>query len=145
MIQYFCQYGNMFIQGDFVMKLDTACIHAIKDETYATKAVAVPIYQSATFAHPSVSQSTGYDYSRSGNPTREYAERLLACLGGGVAALAFSTGMATIPTPMELFLLETKLSRLKICMAAANQARDQRQVSALISRNRGRGRHPLKI
>ncbi|MDR1821389.1 MAG: PLP-dependent aspartate aminotransferase family protein [Oscillospiraceae bacterium] len=85
------------------MKPDTACIHAARDNTTSTGTVAVPIYQSATFAHPGVGQSTGYDYSRSQNPTREHAEKLVAALEGGFGALAFSTGMAAIATLMELF------------------------------------------
>lgn len=85
------------------MKPETACVHAAKDRSNATGAVAVPIYQSATFAHPGVGQSTGYDYSRSGNPTREYAEELVAALEGGAGATAFPSGMAAITTLMELF------------------------------------------
>ena len=85
------------------MRPETACIHAAKDKTQNTGAVAVPIYQSATFSHPGVGQSTGYDYSRSGNPTREYAEALLAALEDGAGALGFSTGMAAISALMELF------------------------------------------
>ena len=48
------------------MKLETACIHAIRDKTHTTGAVPVPIYQAATFAHPGVGQSTGYDLIHSG-------------------------------------------------------------------------------
>jgi len=85
------------------MKPETACIHAVRDTTQSTGAVAVPIYQSATFAHPAVGQSTGYEYTRTKNPTREHVEKLLAALEGGVDALAFSSGMAAIATLMELF------------------------------------------
>jgi cystathionine gamma-synthase len=85
------------------MKPETACIHAVRDATHSTGAVAVPIYQSATFAHPAVGQSTGYDYTRSSNPTRAHAEKLLAALEGGVDAMAFSSGMAAIANLMELF------------------------------------------
>jgi cystathionine gamma-synthase len=65
--------------------------------------VAVPIYQTSTFAHPSVGQSTGYDYSRTQNPTREHAEKLLAALEGGAGASAFASGMAAVSALMELF------------------------------------------
>ncbi|MDR3091871.1 MAG: PLP-dependent aspartate aminotransferase family protein [Clostridiales bacterium] len=85
------------------MKLETACIHAARDLTHGTGAVSAPIYQSATFAHPGVGQSTGYDYSRLQNPTREHAEKLVAALEGGAAALAFSSGMAAMTALMELF------------------------------------------
>ncbi|MCL2591109.1 MAG: PLP-dependent aspartate aminotransferase family protein [Betaproteobacteria bacterium] len=85
------------------MKPETACIHAVRDATHSTGAVAVPIYQSATFSHLALGQSTGYDYSRTNNPTREHVERLLTALEGGVDAMAFSSGMAAIATLMELF------------------------------------------
>ena len=86
------------------MKPETACIHAVRDTTHSTGAVTVPIYQSATFSHPAPGQSTGYDYSRTQNPTREHVEKMLAALEGGVDALAFSSGMAAIATLMELFV-----------------------------------------
>jgi len=85
------------------MKLETACIHATRDKTHSTGAVPVPIYQAATFAHLGVGQSTGYDYSRTQNPTREHVEKLVAALEGGVGACAFSTGMAAISLLMEIF------------------------------------------
>lgn len=85
------------------MKLDTLCIHANKIEHNPTGAVSVPIYQSATFAHPGVGQSTGYDYGRLQNPTREHLEKVMAKLENGVDAMAFTTGMAATTTLMELF------------------------------------------
>jgi len=85
------------------MRPETACIHAVRNTTHSTGAVAVPIYQSATFAHPAVGQSTGYEYARTQNPTREHVEKLLAALEGGADAMAFSSGMAAVATMMELF------------------------------------------
>jgi len=85
------------------MKPETVCIHAARDKSHLTGAVAVPIYQSATFAHPCVGQSTGYDYSRTQNPTREHVEKVVAALEGGAGACAFASGMAAIATLMELF------------------------------------------
>ncbi|HJF31086.1 MAG TPA: PLP-dependent transferase, partial [Sporosarcina psychrophila] len=85
------------------MDIRTRCIHGSKDGTHLTGAVTVPIYQSATFGHPAVGESTGYDYSRLQNPTREQLENTVAGLEGGVDAMAFSTGMAAITTMMELF------------------------------------------
>ena len=86
-----------------MMDIRTLCIHGSKDETHCTGAIAVPIYQTATFEHPAVGESTGYDYSRLQNPTREHLENTVARLEGGVDAMAFSTGMAAITTMMELF------------------------------------------
>lgn len=66
-------------------------------------AVSFPIYQTATFAHKGVGESTGYDYSRLQNPTREQLEKVVSALENGVDALAFTTGMAAISVLMELF------------------------------------------
>lgn len=86
-----------------VPSIRTLCVHGARDGHNTTGAVTVPVYQSATFAHPDVEQSTGYDYSRLQNPTREALEKTVAALEGGVDALAFSTGMAALATLMELF------------------------------------------
>lgn len=85
------------------MDIQTKCVHGCSQQLGATGAVSVPIFQSATFAHPGVGQSTGYDYSRLQNPTREHLEKTMAALEGGFDAMAFSTGMAAIATLMELF------------------------------------------
>ena len=85
------------------MKPETACIHAARDKSHSTGAVTVPIYQSSTFAHPAFGESTGYDYSRTQNPTREHVEKLIAALEGGAGATAHTSGMAAISTLMELF------------------------------------------
>jgi cystathionine gamma-synthase len=86
------------------MDISTFCIHGSdEDPTDCTGSVTMPIYQTATFAHPAVGQSTGYDYSRLQNPTREHLEKTVAKLEHGVDAMAFSTGMAAITAVMELF------------------------------------------
>ena len=74
----------------------TKCIYGNheKFEDDRTGAISFPIYQTATYAHPAVGQSTGYDYSRLQNPTREQLEKIVASLEGGLDALAFSSGMA---------------------------------------------------
>jgi cystathionine gamma-synthase/cystathionine beta-lyase len=68
-----------------------------------TGGISFPIYPSATYRHPGVGQSTGYDYTRSGNPTRELLENALADLEGGTRGLAFSSGMAALTTLMLHF------------------------------------------
>jgi len=85
------------------MDFKTLCIHGNKKKYDSTGAVSVPIFQSATFAHPAVGQSTGYDYSRLQNPTREHLEITIAGLECGRDAMAFSSGMAAIAALMELF------------------------------------------
>jgi len=84
------------------MEKETLCVHG-NDFTEPTGAVSVPIYQSATFRHIGLGQSTGYDYSRLQNPTRYAVEKTVASLEGGVDAIAFSTGMAAITCLTELF------------------------------------------
>jgi cystathionine beta-lyase/cystathionine gamma-synthase len=85
------------------LDISTLCIHGSDDSSHTTGSVTVPIYQTATFVHPAVGQSTGYDYSRVQNPTREQLENIIAKLENGVDALAFSSGMAAISAMMELF------------------------------------------
>lgn len=85
------------------MDISTLCVHGSEDRTNSTGAISVPIYQSATFVHPGVGASTGYDYSRVQNPTREQLEKIVAKLESGVDAIAFSSGMAAITAMMELF------------------------------------------
>lgn len=68
-----------------------------------TGAVTVPIYQTATFRHPGLGQSTGYDYSRSGNPTRQALEDGVARLDDAARGFAYSSGMAAIANLLLLF------------------------------------------
>ncbi|MEJ2137595.1 MAG: aminotransferase class I/II-fold pyridoxal phosphate-dependent enzyme, partial [Desulfofustis sp.] len=63
-----------------------------------TGAISIPIHPSATYRHPGVGESTGYDYTRSGNPTRQVLEEGLAKLEGGARGLVFSSGMAALTT-----------------------------------------------
>ena len=85
--------------------IETKCLHLDKREETCDKsgAISFPIYQTATFAHLGLGKSTGYDYSRLRNPTREQVEKVVANLEGGVEAVAFSSGMAAISAVMELF------------------------------------------
>lgn len=69
----------------------------------ATGSVAVPIYQTATFCHPGLGRSTGYDYSRSKNPTRQVLEDAIARLEGAARGFAYSSGMAAIASLLLLF------------------------------------------
>ncbi|MBR3644941.1 MAG: PLP-dependent transferase [Lachnospiraceae bacterium] len=83
---------------------NTKCLH-LEDEDTGNHygAVSYPIYQTATYAHPGVGQSTGYDYSRLQNPTREQLEKYIAQLECGKEAFALSTGMAAITLLFEIF------------------------------------------
>jgi len=85
------------------MDINTICVHGCDKKFDTTGAVAVPIFASATFAHPGVGQSTGFDYSRALNPTNVHLEDTVAALEGGKSAVAFSSGMAAVSALMELF------------------------------------------
>ena len=67
-----------------------------------TGAVAMPIYQTATFRHPALGRSTGFDYSRTTNPTRQALEQTMAALEGGERAFAFASGLAAIDAALQL-------------------------------------------
>lgn len=86
-------------------KTDTMCVHG--QNIYCRKhpygAVATPIYQTATFSHPAVGSSTGFDYSRESNPTRSELEETINGLEHAVLSLACSSGMAALTLCLELF------------------------------------------
>lgn len=86
-------------------RMETKCLHLEEEERGGNHygAISYPIYQTATYAHLGVGKSTGYDYSRLQNPTREHLEKIVASLENGIDALAFSSGMAAIALMMELF------------------------------------------
>jgi cystathionine gamma-synthase len=84
-------------------KIGTIVVHGCKGYDPQTGAVSFPIYQSATFRHPGLYQTTGYDYSRLQNPTREELENTVANLEGGRFGFAFSSGMAAVSTILALF------------------------------------------
>jgi cystathionine gamma-lyase len=71
----------------------TRAIHVGQEPEPATGAVTVPIYQTATFAQEGVGQHRGYEYARTGNPTRTALEQCVASLESGHHGLAFSSGM----------------------------------------------------
>ena len=83
--------------------ISTALIHGGIYGDERTGAVNVPIYQTSTYEQIHLGQHTGYEYSRTGNPTREALEALIAELEGGVAGFAFASGMAAISAVLTLF------------------------------------------
>lgn len=89
--------------------LDTLAVHAGQQPDPATGAVNVPIYATSTYAQDDVGRlrtglGAGYDYSRSGNPTRTALEECLVALEGGTRALAFASGMAAEDTLLRAVL-----------------------------------------
>jgi cystathionine gamma-lyase len=73
---------------------ETLAIHAGQDADPATGATVVPIYATSTYTQEAPGKHKGYEYSRSGNPTRQALETCLAALEGGERGLAFASGLA---------------------------------------------------
>ena len=85
------------------MKFNSKVIHSGISEDKLTGAVNIPIYQTSTYRQSSVGVHKGYEYSRTGNPTREALEKLISDLEGGTAGFAFASGLAAISTVLMLF------------------------------------------
>ena len=85
------------------MKVSTLLIHGGIDGDAATGAVSVPIYQTSTYRQRALGENTGWEYSRTGNPTRAALEALVADLEGGTHGFAFGSGMAAITAVLSLF------------------------------------------
>jgi cystathionine beta-lyase/cystathionine gamma-synthase len=83
-------------------RFETRAIHTGQDPDAATGATIVPVYQTVTFTQDAVGEHRGYEYSRSGNPTRVALEECLASLEGGRFGLAYGSGMAAIHGAMQL-------------------------------------------
>ena len=88
--------------GSRRMAFATRTIHAGQEHDPATGAVMPPIYLTSTYAQSSPGVHQGYDYGRSGNPTRYAWERCVADLENGVGGFAFASGMAATSTALEL-------------------------------------------
>ena len=85
------------------MKQDTLLAQAGGRRDPATGAISMPIYPSAAYQHPALGQSTGFDYSRTANPTRLALEEVITALDGGAQASAFTSGLAAIDAVLRLF------------------------------------------
>ncbi|NTV26695.1 MAG: PLP-dependent transferase [Chlorobiaceae bacterium] len=85
------------------MSFQTDTIHAGVSPDKAYGAIMTPIYQSSTFVFEDIGKHRGFDYTRSGNPTRAALEECVAALEGCSCAVAVTTGMAAITTVLHLF------------------------------------------
>jgi len=85
------------------MNLHSEIVHIGVCTDEKTGAISTPIYQTATFRHPALGQSTGFDYSRSQNPTRKILEDGIAKLEGGTLGLAFASGMAAVTAVLMVY------------------------------------------
>ncbi|MCA1058990.1 methionine biosynthesis PLP-dependent protein [Rossellomorea aquimaris] len=83
--------------------IDTLLVQAGNRSDPGTGAVSMPLHLSTAFEHKGIGQSTGYDYTRTGNPTRKTLEETLAQLEDGHRGFAFSSGMAAIQAILGLF------------------------------------------
>ena len=83
--------------GD-AMRFETRAVHAGQEPEPTFGAVNVPIYQTSTYAQPEVGKPKRFDYARTGNPTREALQTVLASLEGGKHGLCFASGMAAEAT-----------------------------------------------
>ena len=84
--------------------IETALIHGGSTTDETTGAVNVPIYLTSTFKQDGLGQRRqGWEYARTGNPTRAALESLIAELDGGLAGFAFASGLAAIDTVLHLF------------------------------------------
>ncbi|ASW43350.1 trans-sulfuration enzyme family protein [Clostridium isatidis] len=85
------------------MKIESLLIHGGIDGDERTGAVNVPIYQTSTYKQPKFGVNKGYEYSRTGNPTREALEKLISDLEEGYRGFAFASGMAATTAVLSLF------------------------------------------
>lgn len=85
------------------MKKNSLLIHGGISTDEKTGAVNVPIYQTSTYKQSKFGENTGYEYSRTGNPTREALENLIADIEGGTRGFAFASGLAAISAVLSLF------------------------------------------
>lgn len=85
------------------MRAKTKMIHGGITGDEQTGAVSVPIYQVSTYKQESAGNHSGYEYSRTGNPTRHALETVIADLENGKSGFAFGSGMAAITSVMMLF------------------------------------------
>ncbi|EJE98543.1 trans-sulfuration enzyme family protein [Liquorilactobacillus mali] len=134
------------------MKFNTKLIHGGISQDKATGAVTVPIYQTSTYAQKELGGTPAYEYSRTGNPTREAVEDLVRDLENGTAAFAFASGSAAIHTVFTLFsagdhiivgndvyggtfrLINTVLTRLGLTFTTVD-TRNIAEVTAAIKEN----------
>ncbi len=90
-------------------RLDTVLAHAGINSDKETGALAAPLHFSTTYQHPEFGQSTGYDYTRTKNPTRATLEKTLAAIEKADYALATSSGMSAIVLALEVFPVGSKV------------------------------------
>ncbi|MBP2625515.1 MAG: Cys/Met metabolism pyridoxal-phosphate-dependent protein [Firmicutes bacterium] len=107
------------------MKLDSKIAHIGVCTDEKTGAISTPVYQSATFRHPALGESTGFDYTRSQNPTRKVLEEGIATLEGGAIGLAFASGMAAVTAVLLLYKTGDHLIVIEDCYGGTYRVIDK--------------------
>ena len=89
-------------KDDLQYDIATRAVHAGQEPDPITGAIMTPIFQTSTYVQPKLGEHTGFEYSRTRNPTRDALERNLAALEGGMHGFAFSSGMAATEAVLKL-------------------------------------------
>lgn len=96
------------------MEFETKAIHEGQQPDPQTGAVIVPIYMTSTYQQEAIGQHKGYEYSRTGNPTRTALEEALTAIENGKFGLAFASGLAATTTVLSLLKSGDPKYRTKI-------------------------------
>ncbi|HMM21776.1 MAG TPA: PLP-dependent transferase [Selenomonadales bacterium] len=107
------------------MKITSKIVHVGGCTDEKTGAISTPIYQTATFRHPALGQSTGFDYTRTKNPTRMAAEEAIALLEEGAGGCAFSSGMAAVTAVLMLYNSGDHLAVVSDCYGGTYRVLDK--------------------
>jgi cystathionine gamma-synthase len=107
------------------MKFNSKIVHIGVCTDEKTGAISTPVYQSATFRHPALGESTGFDYTRSQNPTRKVLEEGIAALEEGAVGLAFASGMAAITAVLMLYKTGDHLVVIEDCYGGTYRVIDK--------------------
>jgi cystathionine gamma-synthase len=107
------------------MNFNTKFVHVGVCTDSGTGAISTPIYQTATFRHPALGKSTGFDYTRSQNPTRKILEEAIADLEGGQMGFAFASGMAAVTAVLMLYQAGDHLIVVEDCYGGTYRILDK--------------------
>ena len=92
------------------MKFSTKAIHVGQEPDPTTGAIMTPIYQTSTYAQTGLGEHKGYEYARTGNPTRTALEECIASLENGQYGLAFASGLAAESAVLSLASVPVSVS-----------------------------------
>ena len=107
------------------MKINSKVVQVGVKSDETTGAISTPIYQTATFRHPELGRSTGFDYSRTHNPTRQVVEQAIAELEGGTGGYAFSTGMAAVTAVLMTYRAGDHFIAIEDCYGGTYRVLDK--------------------